>query len=215
MINQKEVWNTIADSWTNLRTKPDVNVVEFAKVVDKGSVLDIGCGNCRNLLPFLEKNLKCFGIDFSKKMIKEAKKYLKKRKFHANLVIGNACFLPFKDNIFDNLIFIRTLGSIQTKEMRLKSLKEIKRVGGKCLITTWYKWRLKIWKKRDFKHFLNLVKNKFSSDLFVDWNYHGKIYKRFYHLYTKSELEEELKILGFNIKKAWKDKEGNVCFVVK
>ncbi len=204
-MNQKEIWNTIADSWSNFRTRSDIEVAEFSKNA-RGTILDVGCGNCKNLIPFLEKKLKCVGVDFSKSMIKEAKKFLLKKSFHAYLVMANANSLPFKSRIFSKALFIRTLSTIETKESRLNSLKEVKRTSKKTLITVWKKWQL--------RYLLDLIKHGFSSDIYIDWNYYGKTYKRFYHKYTKKELETELKSIGFKIKKIWENREGNICAVV-
>ena len=73
----QRVWDTIADSWTNLRVRPWEEVLEFSKDVNEGFVLDIGCGNCRNLVPFVANKIDCVGVDFSKGMIKEAEEYIK------------------------------------------------------------------------------------------------------------------------------------------
>ncbi len=204
-MSQREVWDTIADSWSNLRIKPDQEVTEFARDAE-GLTLDVGCGNCRQLLPFLQKGLKCVGVDFSKSMIKQAKKFLAKRKFKVDLVIADVSNLPFKNDSFSDVLYVRTLSSVETKESRLKSLEEVKRVSNRALITAWKKWHLKfLW---------DTIKNRFSSNIYLDWKYHGKVYKRFYHKYTKNELESELKGLGFKIEKIWENEEGNICAVV-
>ena len=63
-MNQKTVWNSIAGSWSNYRNKPTKDVCDFAAhLKGKKRVLDIGCGNARNLLPFNKH--KIYGIDFS------------------------------------------------------------------------------------------------------------------------------------------------------
>ncbi len=204
-MNQKDVWSTIADSWTNFRTKPEKEVIEFSQ--NSRSVLDLGCGNCRNVVPFLEKNKFCVGLDFSKNMIKEAKIFLSKRKLAAHLIIGNTSKLPFKNNVFSNIVCTRVLHHLESKEMRIESLKEMKRVGEKTLITVWKKWQNRF--------FWKLIKNRFSSDICVEWNYHGKIYNRFYHLYTKKELKTELSIVGLKTEKLWEDSSGNICMIVK
>jgi hypothetical protein len=88
----------------------------------------------------------------------------------------------------------------------LECLKEVKRVGSRIVISCWYKW--------DRKLFWTLLKHFFSSDVYVEWNYHGRKYKRFYHLYTKKELEEDLKTINFKIEKVWFDGKGNVWSIV-
>ncbi|MCX6821557.1 MAG: methyltransferase domain-containing protein [Candidatus Aenigmarchaeota archaeon] len=204
MINQKEVWETLADSWINLHVKPEEEVVNFSKNINKGPLLDLGCGNCRNSLSFLEKNIDCVGLDFSKGMIREAKKLLKKNNLNESLVIGNLDNLPFKKGSFLLVMCIRTLHHLESRELRMKALEEMKRVGIKILLSVWKIWQTRfIWQ---------LIKSFFSghfADVYVDWNYHGKIYKRFYHLYTKKELEDVLKNTGLKIEKIWYD-NGNI-----
>jgi len=202
MPTQREIWNALADSWTNLRVKPEKEVTEFSKRINSGLVLDAGCGNGRNSLLFLEKKLKCVELDFSKTMIREAKKFLKRREFDANFIVASVTNLPFKSNVFSMIIFVRTLHDVETRKGRLKALSEVKRVGKKIIISCWHKW--------DRKLFLVVLKHLFSSDVYIDWNYHGKTYKRFYHLYTKKELERDLKEAGFKNFKIWDDKKGNI-----
>ena len=207
-MKQREIWEILADSWTNLHTKPEEEVIKFSKRINKGPILEVGCGNCRNSLPFLERKFYCVGLDFSKGMIREAKKLLKKNKLKESLVIGNLVDLPFKKGTFLSIICIRTLHHLEARENRLKALKEIKRVGIKFLMSGWKRWQLRF--------FWNLIKSFFSghfADIYVDWNYHGKIYKRFYHLYSKKELENDLKEVGFKNFKIWDDKRGNIwCY---
>ncbi len=124
-MEQREVWETLADSWTHLHVKPEDKVIKFSNIINKGPVLDLGCGNCRNSLPFLERKIDCVGIDYSKGMVREAKKLLKKINLNENLVIGNLENLPFKKGSFLSVICIRTLHHLETKELRLKSLKEM------------------------------------------------------------------------------------------
>ena len=205
-ITQREVWDVIADSWTNLRVIPDKVVVDFSRRAS-GSVLDVGCGNCRNLVPLLKKGLKCVGMDYSKAMIREAKKFLKRRNLSAMLVVGDICFLPFKKGTFQNILCIRTLHHLETRNLRIKALQEMKRVGKRILITVWKKWQTRF--------LLKLLTSFFSSDIYVDWKYHGRIYKRFYHLYTKRELEKDLITANLKIEKIWEDKIGNICSLIR
>jgi len=208
-MTEREVWETIADSWTHLRVKPEEEVINFSKTLNTGPILDVGCGNCRNLLPFLEMGFKCVGMDFSRGMIREAKKFLQRRKLSAQLVVGNLSDLPFKKGSFLSVFCIRTLHHLETREIRLKTLKEMKRVGIKILMSEWKRWQLRfVWK---------LIKSFFSghfTDVYIDWNYHGKKYKRFHHLYTKKELEVDLKEANLKIEKIWDDNKGNIWSIV-
>ncbi len=207
----QKTWDTLADSWTNIRAWPYPEVKEFSKNVDKGLVVDIGCGNCRNLLSFSKNN--CVGLDFSKGMIKQAKKYIKKRKIRVNLVIGDIAQLPVKDNIASTIIYTSTISHLRTREERLKSLEGVKRIGKKnfrMILSIWDRWQKKfIWK---------LIKSYFFGkypNVYIDWNYHGVIHKRFYHLYSKKEMENDLKEVDLKVEKTSKDKHGGIWFWVR
>ncbi|MFH7882507.1 MAG: methyltransferase domain-containing protein [Candidatus Aenigmatarchaeota archaeon] len=208
-LRLREVYETIADSWTHLRARPLPEVIDFSNSIKRqGLILDVGCSNCRNLIPFLEKDFNCIGIDFSKGMIREAKKFLKRRGFNAFLVVADVFNLPFKERKIDYVIFTRVLHHLPTRKLRIEVLKEIRRIlneNGKILITVW---------RRYFPRFLidffsNIFEKKFEfGDTYKKWTYHGKTYKRFYHLYSKKEIEEELISSGFKIKKFYSD-NGN------
>ncbi|MEM5793061.1 MAG: methyltransferase domain-containing protein [Candidatus Aenigmatarchaeota archaeon] len=204
----RDVWDTIADSWNNLRSKPQPEVVDFSRKYS-GLVVDIGCGNCRNLISFKGKLV---GIDFSKKMILEAKKFCEKRGVEVYLVIGDATNLPLKDSIADVIIYTSVISHLKKRDERLKSLKEIKRAGKDgfiSILSIWNRWQMRfVWKL-----ILGLFKGTYP-DVYVDWNYHGKKYKRFYHLYTKKEMERDLKEVGFIIEKTFKSK-GGVWFWIR
>ena len=199
--NLRKVYDIIADSWTNLRNKPEKEVVEFAKN-KKGLILDLGCGNCRQSIPFLENNCRCVGVDFSSSMIKQAKKFLEKKKFKMDFVLANVYELPFKKKSFDYSIYIRTFSNLPTKEMRLKSLKELKRICKKDILFS-------VWKGD-------------SEDKYVNWNYYGKKLKRFYHLYTMEELKSDLKSakikpkkISYDSKRKYgTDKVGNIWCII-
>ncbi len=199
----KEVWNTIADSWSNLRNKPAVSITDANL---SGTLLDVGCGNSRNMLPFLDKRIKCIGIDFSRNMIKQSKHLLRKYNKKAHLVIGDACYLPFKDSSFNLIISLATLHHIPSKNMRIVSLNEIKRVSennSKIIISVWYRWQLFLLRYA-IKSFFRGKK----FDVYVDWNYHGKKLQRFYHLFSKKELEDEIKKSGLKIIRIYIDKKN-------
>ena len=193
----REVWEIIADSWRNLRNKPEIIVSQLANEVEVESVLDIGCGSGRNILPFLERGIKCVGLDYAKSMIREAKKFLMGIGLKPLLVVGDAVDLPFKKKSFDLVLCIRTLHHVETRRLRIKTLREMKATGRKMLLSVWKKWQRRFIPK--------LVVGFFDSDVYVPWRYHGKTLMRFYHLYTKNELEADLRMAGIRKFKLFDD----------
>ena len=209
----QRVWDTIADSWTNLRVRPWEEVLEFSKDVNEGFVLDIGCGNCRNLVPFVANKIDCVGVDFSKGMIKEAKKFLKRRGLKTNLVLGDFTNLPFKNESVSIIICNAVLHDIYLKKDRERSLEEIKIIAKKNS-----KILLSVWDRYQKRFICPLIRSFFLgryADIWVNWNYHGKIYKRFYYLYTKNELKKDVERMGLEVEKHWKDEKGNIWFLIK
>ena len=81
-----------------------------------GNILDHGCGTGL-LSEFL--NTKLFGIDLSFEMLKKAKQ-------RGELVVqGDLEHLPFKDNVFDNVLSFTALQNIPHPELALDELKRI------------------------------------------------------------------------------------------
>lgn len=204
----KQVYNKIADVWVHLKARPLEEVVDFSSLIKKpGLVLDIGCNNCRNLIPFLERDFPCIGLDFSKNMVREAKKFLEKKKLSANLIIADISNLPFEDSSINFIICTRVLHHLPTNSLRASSLAEIKRITkGEILISVYRRY----YPRFLFDLFSNLSEKKFQfGDTYKKWTYHDKVYKRFFHLFSLKEIEKELKAAGLKIRSIFKN-NGNI-----
>jgi ubiquinone/menaquinone biosynthesis C-methylase UbiE len=203
---QQEVWNSIAQSWHSFRQKPQPQILQtlkkFADVWKPGKILEIGCGNCRNLIPFEYNDFDCYGIDFSQEMLKCAMEYGKKHELKIKLKQAKATEIPFETNSFDYILFVSVLHHLN-KEERAKSLREIKRVlkpNGRAIISVWNKMQWKF-----------IFKNK---DVHIPWRTGNAIHQRYYHLFTPWEFESLLKKEGFKIRE--RNLLGdNLVFVVK
>lgn len=178
-MEQEKIWNVLAEQWYHFRHWPFRDVAEELKkiaLMKKGKILEIGCGNCRNLLLFAKAGFDCYGIDFSSGMLKVAQDYMCKHKFKVNLKKAKAEKLPFGSNIFDYVLNIATLHHLNRKEQQ-KSVKEMYRVlksGSIALVAVW---------------------NKFPFSLFVKqryekWRKAGRTYYRYYYLFTLRELKK-------------------------
>lgn len=190
--NVRHTFEAIAEHFDLTRYKPWPESVEYIESLPEGSrLLDIGCGNGRNM--FLPRRLghQIVGIDFSMNLLRIAQEKLSVRELEmsAHLVGGDATLLPFKDNIFDAALYIATLHHIPSEEDRLESLKEVERTltsGGTALISVW---------ALDQPRFQELVENKSKdpdfADIFIPWTRSdGKVFQRFYHLFEKDELKD-------------------------
>ena len=73
-MNQKQVWNNIAEEWYEFKNEPSEFIIDFLKK-QKGNVLDLGGGAGRFLINI--KGGKMYLTDFSKEMIQLAKRRAK------------------------------------------------------------------------------------------------------------------------------------------
>ena len=202
--NQKEIWQAIAESWHRFRRKPFSPIIEkLAKEWPPGKILDVGCGNGRNLLPFAQNGFECYGIDFSEKMIGLAKKFAEEKKFQAKFSVAEATKLPFKNAFFDYALCIAVLHHL-TKANALKALEEIFRIlksSGKALLTVWNKWQWPF-----------LFKPKIYN---VPWRIGEKIFYRWTYFYNFFEFLKLVKKAGFKIIKAKGIFGKNIILIVE
>lgn len=198
MINQEEVWDSIAESWNNFRQKPSEELKDINW--KKGRLIDIGCGNCRNLLQF--KNLELYGIDFSEKMLKQAEKFCKKNNLKVNLKKADMRKIPFKNNYFNYCLCLASMHNL-SKEDADKTLKEIYRIlkeNGRCLIFVWNKYPRFILKRKE---------------TLIPWRKKEKVYYRYYYLYSYYEFKGLLKKNNFKILKSGKILSKNITFLIQ
>jgi SAM-dependent methyltransferase len=110
--------------------------------------------------------------------------------------------LPFSDNYFDTIWSVAVFHHIPSRELRLLALKEMKRVlkdKGRVIMTCWnlyQKGYLNLLLKYFFRKVFNKSKLDFK-DVFVPWG--NSNIKRYYHAFTKKELEELFKESGLGI----------------
>ena len=198
-MNQEQVWDSLAESWNNFRQKSSEEEL-FNLDWKKGRLLDIGCGNCRNLLYF--KNLELYGIDFSSKMLEKAKIFCNKNKLKVNLKKSDMRKIPFGDNFFDYCLSLASLHHLN-KEDADKVLKEIYRIlkkEGKCFIAVWNKYT---------KFLFN------PKESYIPWKQKNKVFQRYYYLYSYFEFKKLLLKNNFKIIKSGKIFDKNIKFVIQ
>jgi len=206
----KENYNLIAKEFSAARKEIWEELKFLFKDLKEGEkVLDLGCGNGRWYRVFKDKKIDYFGVDNSGKLIEIAKENFPEAKFF----VGDALNLPFPENFFDKVYSIALLHHIPSEEFRIKVLNEAKRVlkkEGILVLTCW-----KIHRSREIftllKYtFLKLIgKSKLDfKDMFLPW---GRRTLRYYHCFSKKELEHLVKKAGFEILESGvvKNKRGN------
>ncbi len=196
----KLAFELIADDWNRLREKPWPVLLNFLerennlKYFHEDLLLDLGCGNGRHSIFFAGHSTQVVGIDFSLNLLKIAKEKSKSHNVdNVSFILADVNALPFKKNIFTNIIYLSTLHHIPTIEKRQKNLAQIKQIlkkRGICLISVWRKWQ-----KRFFWHFFKQIFKSSSSqelgDIKIPWKkQNGVIVQRFYHLFSHRELKK-------------------------
>lgn len=207
----KEDYNLIAKEFSSKREEiwEETRFLFDDYLIPGEKILDLGCGNGRYFPLFERKNVDYIGIDNSEELIRIAREKYPQAKFQ----VANALNLPFPNNYFDKVYSIALLHHIPSDEFRIKSLKEIKRVlkpKGTLILTVWETHRLKERYLLLKYTILKLIgKSKLDwKDIFEPW---GKKINRYYHCFSKRELEGLVKKSDFKIRESGliKNKKGN------
>ena len=184
-MEQKDVWDVLADKWKDYRNKPIPEVIDFLKD-KKGNVLDLACGSGRN---FCQIDGKLFGIDFSEKQVEYAKKRAEEFKIDCECLAAKCENLPIQDNFFDAAVFISSLHCIESEAARKKTLTELHRVlkpGAEVMIS--------VWNRKD--------KQDIKED-YITWKIDGEVFKRYYYFYNKEEFKKLVEGIGFETIDFW------------
>ena len=195
-MNQQQVWDQIAQSWNNFRQRP---ILELKNLNWKeGKILDLGCGNCRNLLAF--KNLDCYGIDFSKNMLIEARKFTKKHNFKVKLKQASIEKIPFEDNYFDYILAVAVLHHLKDPKTSVKEIYRVLKPGREAFITVWNKLQFRFLFER--------------KETYIPWKQKKQTLYRYYNFIGYFRLRKMLKENNFKILKSSFFRK-NIIFLVK
>lgn len=199
----EDTWNAIAHSFDSTRRKTWKECIDFIEELPETSVVvDIGSGNGRHLIPCAKHCKKVIGLDVSDSLLKIIEKKLDENRLNnVDLIHSDAVNIPLKDNSVDAVMCVATLHNIAARFRRVKSLNEINRIlkpGGKAIISVWSRWQDKY-----RQHFLKKCLTRFDKtefgDIYISWKQHGLNIPRYYHLYSKRELKQDLNKAGFEV----------------
>lgn len=102
-------FDRVADIYDRTRSLPSEVMARLVETLanelsDYKTILDVGVGTGRFAKPLQDAGFEVVGVDVAKKMIDKAKE-----KGVKNLLLSDACCLPFRDNVFDAVICIHIL----------------------------------------------------------------------------------------------------------
>lgn len=109
--------------------KPEFKYLQKIGLTDK-SILEIGCGD-GEVTEFLSKSCdKIQAVDTNKELISIARKKVIK----AQLFVGSGENLPFKNNLFDLVIFSKSLHHHKNPGLALEGATRVAKLGGEIII---------------------------------------------------------------------------------
>ena len=188
-----ETYDIIAKDFAKTRIFTWTWTDEFMENIQKYStILDIGCGNGRNLC---YKNMIMYGLDLSVEQLKNFSLE------NNNRIQANMISIPFRDNSFDNIIAVASFHHLRTLLERRQCLLEMNRVltiGGKILLSVWSINQPKK-TKRTFNEY---------GDTIVYW----KNIPRYYYIFQLEEITQLLQEYFFIENYKWNC--GNEIFIL-
>ncbi|MFA5188907.1 MAG: class I SAM-dependent methyltransferase [Patescibacteria group bacterium] len=206
LAKNKEIYDQIAADFAETRNKIWPEFEYFKGYLANGQdILDLGCGNARLLELLKDYKINYLGIDFSSKLIDEAKANWP----NFNFMVGDILDLNLKEK-YDLVFLVATLHHIPSQKLREKVLLNVKSVlkpNGKLLMTNW-----NLWQKRYLKYIIKYTLLKISEsengiedilpkdldlqDVFIPWQ---KKHQRYIHAFTENNIASLLKKTGFEI----------------
>ncbi|KAF2811925.1 S-adenosyl-L-methionine-dependent methyltransferase [Mytilinidion resinicola] len=204
------VYEQIAAHFSSTRYKPWPIVSSFLSTLPAGSIgLDVGCGNGKYLA--LNPSIYTLASDRSTNLAKIAASHQP----HSAIVADNLA-LPHPLKTFDFAISIAVVHHLSTVERRREAVGEILamlREGGRALVYVWaleQKGSRRGWDKGG------------EQDVMVPWVMKGpkqekpakrrgkgeRTFQRYYHLYRKGELEEDVVAAGGTVVESGYEKDN-------
>lgn len=196
--NVKDIYNLIANEFSLKRFSKWSWIESFLEDLYSGLILDIGCGNGRNMT---NPKHQFMGIDNCDNFIKIC---LNKG---LNVINCDMAKIPLKENYFDGILSIASFHHLSCPERRHECLKEMYRIlkpDGSILLSVW---------SYDQTHNYKL-KFEYGNN-YVPWKDKDGAVKgqRYYYIFKPKELRDLLEIY-FKIE-LWGWNYGNEIIILK
>ncbi|KAF7534914.1 hypothetical protein G7054_g5806 [Neopestalotiopsis clavispora] len=204
------VYESIAPHFSATRYKPWPVIASFLTSLAPGSVgLDVGCGNGKYLA--VNPLVHIVGSDRSANLVRIARDH-GGRERGCDVAVADGLALPFPPGRADFAICVAVVHHMSTRARRREAvaalLEAVRPGSGKVLV---YVWAL------EQKSSRRGWDEGADQDQLVPWVYRPKTqpdgsgdttYQRYYHLYRKGELEEDLVAVGGRIVDSGYDRDN-------
>jgi ubiquinone biosynthesis O-methyltransferase len=113
------------------------SVFEYLQPIRSDNILDIGCGNGRDLLYLAGACDKIIAIDYSNEMVRQSRQKLEDNNI-SNVIVsyGNATALEFDDNSFDKILCSEVIEHIPEWNNAIREIARVLRPGGSLVLST-------------------------------------------------------------------------------
>jgi tRNA (uracil-5-)-methyltransferase TRM9 len=214
MTTNREAFDAIASTWYGVRHWPLLRheLEGLAQRWGHGRIANLGCGTGADFLP-LASDFELVGVDCSRGMLREAQRHQTKHNYRATLIQGDLASLPLGDSAFDYAVGIAAYHLVKDETARLLAFRELRRIlrpAGEAFLSVW-----------------NHEQPRFHSlpqDQSIPWRIGKVVVERNYHLYTRDELESELRRSGFDVVQlrygtmrtdSSKEDSRNICALIR
>ena len=122
--------------WPSGEEKARREVVERLEIADNSKVLETGVGTGGNI-PYVSgkaHGAKVYGLDISTGMLKQCIKNLDKWELEADLFLGNAEELPFRDECFDVVFHLGGINFFTEKSRAIEEMIRVAKPGTRIVI---------------------------------------------------------------------------------
>ena len=174
----KNIYNIIAPHFDITRNCPWPGVQKYLdKLPDYSSIIELGCGNGRNLVS--NRNLTFKGIDNSEELVKICQNK------NLNVELGDCLDVKENDKSYDYVLSIAVIGHLSTPERRLKAFDEIFRISKKGGM-------IELWSLEQNPEKPNKKIKPNQKDQLITWTIRPsmEIVERYYHLFDNEEVKE-------------------------
>ncbi|TVY13262.1 tRNA (carboxymethyluridine(34)-5-O)-methyltransferase [Lachnellula arida] len=206
-----EVYEQIASHFSSTRYKPWPIVSSFLTSLPPGSIgLDVGCGNGKYLS--VNRDIFIVGSDRSCNLVKIASQSQNHQPHAA--VVADSLALPHPNGRFDFAISIAVVHHLSTRERRREAVRavlECLKEGGRALVYVWaleQKGSRRGWDEGGEQDVMVPWVMKSSKRDVGEAGETEKTFQRFYHLYRKGELEEDVVDVGGEVVESGYEKDN-------